>query len=153
MNKSELVSAVTKKLLEENKAKKMHAQRHKFYISDPDGNCAEFEIKRKLRSIPFTNKDVESILDAILDVTEESIRCGDGVSIQGFGNLCLHKRAARRTKKPGTNEWVEIEERLVPKFFFGNRLRMAARAFELIKEDSDTDAFPLPDPIYDFGEE
>ena len=153
MNKSELVSAAARKLCEENKAKKMHAQRHKFYISDVDGNRAEFEIKRKLRSIPFTKQDVELILDALLDVVEESLRCGDGIYIQGFGNLCLHKRAARRTKKPGTDEWVEIEERLVPKFIFGNRLRMAARAFELIREDSETPAFRLPKPIYDFGEE
>ena len=151
MFKPDLIDAVSERLEAENRRKPIMVQKHRFYISDSDGNKAQFVIKRKGKSYSFTKKDIELILDAILDSIEDALRSGDNVILKGFGSLVLHKRAARRTKKPGTEEWVEVEERLIPKFNYGNRLRMAARDAELLIKDKE-DAPKLPDPVYDFGE-
>ena len=151
MKKADLITAVYRRLDAENKRKPYKIQQHKFYITDSDGNKAQFTIKRKEGSYAFTKEDVETMLDAFLDVTEDAIRSGDGIYIKGFGALVLHKRAARRTKHPGTDVWCDVEERLVPKCNYGNRLRFAARDAELIIKDQEN-APKLPDPEYDFGE-
>lgn len=152
MNKGELVAAVTDKLYAENRRKTVRVQKHTFYISDSDGNSSSFTVDRKENEVAFNRKDISMILDAFMDVIEEEIRAGGDVSLSGFGSLFTHYRAARKTKYPGTDEWVDVEARLVPKFSFGSRLRMAARAAELIKKDADN-APQLPDPEYEFGEE
>lgn len=151
MHKPDLIRAVSKRLEAENRRKPVIVQKHRFYISDQEGNKAQFVIKRKGKSYSFTQKDIEMILDAILDSVEDALRSGDSVNLIGFGSLVLHKRAARRTKKPGTEEWVEVEERLIPKFNFGNRLRMAARDAELILKDK-ANVVGLPEPVYEPGE-
>lgn len=152
MNKTELVTAVSKKLFAENRRKPVRIQKHKFFISDSSGNQAEFVIDRKDKDVAYNTTDVTVILDAILEVIEDQIRSGEDVSIIGFGTLTTHKRAARSTKHPVTGEPVHVEERLVPKFISGSRLTLAARAAELVKKDADS-APKLPDPEYEFGEE
>ena len=75
------------------------------------------------------------MIDAIIECVEDALRNGDEISIKGFGNLHLHKRAARRTKQPGTDKWFDVEERLVPKFDYGTSLKMAARSYELLMKE------------------
>ena len=151
MKKAELIKAVWEKLSAENKRKPIKIQQHKFYITDSDGNKAQFTIKRRDSSYAFTKADVEAMFEALLDVTEDTLRSGDDINIRDFGSLVLHKRAARKTKHPGTDVWCDVEERLVPKFNYGNRLRMAARDAELIIKDKEK-APKLPEPEYEFGE-
>lgn len=148
MNKKELISAVSSKLREEDARKKMRVDKHKFYISDDSGNTAAFDIKQQEKSILYNKDDVRAIIDSTIEVMINAIRNGEEINIKGFGVLKLHKRAARRTKQPGTDTWFEVEERLVPKFFFGDQLRMAARSYELKCEDERNRIAPQP-PVYD----
>lgn len=152
MYKKELISAVTKRLYELDKRKPIRIQKHTFYISDSNGDSTSFEVGYRAGEYLYNSNDVANIIDATMDVIIDAIRSGDMVHINGFGELRLHRRAARRTVRPDTGEPVEVAERLVPKFFFGSKLRMAARSFELIRDEKEN-APKLPDPVYDDEED
>ena len=66
------------------------------------------------------------------------------MNIKGFGCLGLHYRAARRTKEPNSGEWCEIEARYVPKFAYGNDLRLAAKLYE-VSLGEQPEKLPEPD--------
>lgn len=131
MNKKELSSRVAEVLRANNIRKPVSVKKHTFHIVDEDGNTADFHIKQQDKNVLYTVDDTANIIDACLAVILDAIKNGEEISIKGFGNLGLHYRAARRTKEPNTGEWCEIEARYVPKFSYGNDLRMAARLYEL----------------------
>lgn len=135
MNKKELTSRVTDLLRDNDIRKPVTTPKHVFHISDDDGNVANFTVKRHDKGVIYTKDDVAIIIDYFIAVITDCIRRGEKVNIRGFGTLGLHKRAARRTKIPGTEEWVEVEGRYVPKFIFGDDLRAAARVYELSLDD------------------
>lgn len=131
MNKKDLIGRVTDTLRKNNLRKPVSMRKHTFHITDDEGNSANFNISKKEKSVIYTIDDVANIIDACLAVIVDSIKNGEEISIQGFGSLGLHYRAARRTKEPNSGEWCEIEARYVPKFSFGKDLRMAARLYEV----------------------
>lgn len=130
MNKKELISKVSDVLRANDTRKKVTAHKTVFHITDDHGNHTDFTIKRDERGLVYTVRDVTAIIETCLAVIEDSIRNGEKVSIQGFGVLDLNLRAARSTRHPDTGEFIEIKERYVPKFTYGNDLRVAARAYE-----------------------
>ena len=144
MNKKELIEKVTNVLQGNDIRKHVAAQKTTLHISDDYGNQSDFIIKKSSRGLLFTNKDVSTILDAVLAVVEDSLKDslkhGEDVSIHGFGTLGVHKRAARQTLHPVTGESIEVVARYVPKFNFGNLLRMAAKVYEmsLVDEENET---------------
>lgn len=131
MNKKELISRVTEALRVNNMRKPISVKKHTFHITDEDGNAADFHIKQQDKNVLYTVDDTANIIDACLAVILDAIKNGEEISIKGFGNLGLHYRAARRTKEPNSGEWCEVEARYVPKFAYGNDLRMAARLYEI----------------------
>lgn len=131
MNKKEFASRVAETLRENNMRKPVSVKKHTFHITDDEGNAADFNIKKRDKSVLYTVDDVTAIIDACLAVIFDTIRNGEEISIKGFGSLGLHYRAARRTKEPISGEWCEVEARYVPKFAYGNDLRMAARLYEI----------------------
>lgn len=140
MKKKDLVSKTVEVLRENNIRKPTAAQKTILHISDDYGNKSDFMIKKSESGLLFTVNDVTAIIDACLAVIEDSIKHGEDISIYGFGTLSVQRRAARQAKHPGTGETVNIEARYVPKFNFGNNLRMAAKVYELSlhdREDSD----------------
>lgn len=145
MNKKEFISRVTEVLRENNVRKPVSVKKHTFHITDDDGNAADFHIKQHDKNVIYTVEDTANFVDACLAVILDSLKNGEEISFKGFGSLGLHYRAARRTKEPNTGEWCEVEARYVPKFSFGNDLRMAAKLYELslppeqpeAKEDDD----------------
>lgn len=130
MNKKEFISKVAETLRENNLRKPVSMRKHTFHITDDDGNSADFNIRKQEKSVLYTVDDAANIIDACLAVILDSIKNGEEINIKGFGSLGLHYRAARRTKEPNSGEWCEIEARYVPKFAYGNDLRMAARLYE-----------------------
>ncbi len=144
MNKRELIRRVTEALRENNMRKPISVKKHTFHITDEEGNAADFLIKQQNKSVLYTVDDTTSIIDACLAVIVDAIKNGEEVSIQGFGSLGLHYRAARRTKEPNSGEWCEIEARYVPKFAFGKDLRMAARIYEVSLSEM-PEQLPEPD--------
>lgn len=135
MNKKDLISKTVDVLRENGIRKPVTAQKTVLHISDDYGNQSDFIVKKSDRGLLFTINDVTAIIDACLAVIEDSIKHGEDVSIHGFGTLGVHHRAARETKHPDTGETISVNARFVPKFNFGNSLRMAAKVYELSLAD------------------
>lgn len=135
MNKKELVSKVAEVLRSNNIRKPVSTPKQVFHISDDEGNQKDFVVKKTDKSVLYNTTDVSAIVDACLAVIEDSIKHGEEIYIHGFGALGVHKRAARTTKHPDTGEIVDVRARYVPKFSFGNNLRMAARMYEMSLDD------------------
>ena len=135
MNKKELVSKVAEVLRSNNVRKPVSTPKQVFHISDDEGNKKDFVVKQTDKSVLYNTTDVAAIVDACLAVIEDSIKHGEEIYIHGFGTLGVHQRAARTTKHPDTGQIVDVRARYVPKFSFGNNLRMAARVYEMSLDD------------------
>ena len=68
-------------------------------------------------------RDVENIVNAILDEICDALAQGNRVELRGFGAFSVKHRAARIGRNPRTGERVEVEEKHVPFFKTGKDLR------------------------------
>ena len=68
-------------------------------------------------------RDVEIIVNAILNEITETLAKGDRVELRGFGAFSVKNRGARVGRNPRTGERVEVEEKWVPFFKTGKDLR------------------------------
>lgn len=68
-------------------------------------------------------RDVENIVNAILDEIVGALARGDRVELRGFGAFSVRKRDARTGRNPRTGEHVEVAEKLVPFFKTGKEMR------------------------------
>jgi len=68
-------------------------------------------------------RDVENIINAILEEISAALAQGDRVELRGFGAFSVKNRAARIGRNPRTGERVEVEEKWVPFFKTGKDLR------------------------------
>lgn len=68
-------------------------------------------------------RDVENIVNAILNEITEALANGDRVELRGFGAFSVKNRGARVGRNPRTGERVEVEEKWVPFFKTGKDLR------------------------------
>lgn len=139
MNKKELIDKAVAVLRENDIRKPVAAQKTVLHISDDNGNQSDFTIRKSARGLLFTASDVTSIMDAFLAVIEDSIKRGEPISIHGFGTLGVNRRAERHTRHPETGEPVVVPECYVPKFNFGNTLRVAAKVYEMSLKDGGVD--------------
>jgi integration host factor subunit beta len=68
-------------------------------------------------------RDVERIVNIILDEIIASLARGDRVELRGFGAFTVKHRTARQGRNPRTGETVFVEEKFVPFFKTGKELR------------------------------
>jgi integration host factor subunit beta len=68
-------------------------------------------------------RDVENIVNAILDEIVAALARGDRVELRGFGAFSVKFRDARRGRNPRTGETVAVEQKVVPFFKTGKELR------------------------------
>ncbi len=68
-------------------------------------------------------RDVENVINAILDEIAEAIARGDRVELRGFGAFSVKRRNARVGRNPRTGTHVEVQEKSVPFFKTGKELR------------------------------
>lgn len=68
-------------------------------------------------------RDVENIVNAILDEITQALADGNRVELRGFGAFSVKNRPARIGRNPRTGEKVEVEEKWVPFFKTGKDLR------------------------------
>ncbi len=68
-------------------------------------------------------RDVEKIVNAILDEITEALSRGDRVELRGFGAFSVKRREARVGRNPRTGEQVAVEEKAVPFFKTGKEMR------------------------------
>jgi integration host factor subunit beta len=68
-------------------------------------------------------RDVENIVNAILDEITKALSEGNRVELRGFGAFSVKNRQPRTGRNPRTGEKVEVEEKWVPFFKTGKELR------------------------------
>jgi integration host factor subunit beta len=68
-------------------------------------------------------RDVENIVNAILDEITQALAEGSRVELRGFGAFSVKNRQPRTGRNPRTGEKVEVEEKWVPFFKTGKELR------------------------------
>ncbi len=68
-------------------------------------------------------RDVENIVNAILNEITAALARGDRVELRGFGAFTVKRRDARTGRNPRTGEAVPVNEKAVPFFKAGKELR------------------------------
>ena len=71
----------------------------------------------------LTQKSVGEVLTAIIDVTQDTVKKGEKVTLLGFGTFEPRKRAARNGRNPQTGEAIKIEAKTVPTFSAGKKFK------------------------------
>jgi len=74
-----------------------------------------------------SKKDVEAVIDNMVEVVTKSLQSGNKVTLTGFGTFKVSKRAAREGINPQTKERLQIPAMTVPKFTAGKSLKEAVR--------------------------
>jgi nucleoid DNA-binding protein len=75
----------------------------------------------------LSKKDVEMVLDTMIDSITEQLRQGNKVTFTGFGAFRVSKRAAREGINPQTKEKITIPAMTLPKFTAGKALKEAIK--------------------------
>ncbi|MCC0022206.1 MAG: integration host factor subunit beta [Nitratireductor sp.] len=68
-------------------------------------------------------RDVENIVNAILDEITQALSRGDRVELRGFGAFSVKHRKSRVGRNPRTGDQVPVDEKWVPFFKTGKELR------------------------------
>ncbi len=68
-------------------------------------------------------RDVENIVNAILDEIVKALARGDRVELRGFGAFSVKQRDGRTGRNPRTGEAVKVDPKLVPVFKTGKEMR------------------------------
>ena len=68
-------------------------------------------------------RDLENVVNAVLDEVGDAMARGDRVELRGFGAFSVKKRPARTGRNPRTGEQVDVEEKYVPQFKAGKEIR------------------------------
>ncbi len=68
-------------------------------------------------------RDLESVVNAILGEITDALSRGDRVELRGFGAFSVKHRDARVGRNPKTGERVDVEAKSVPFFKTGKELR------------------------------
>ncbi len=73
-------------------------------------------------------RDVENIVNAILNEITQALADGNRVELRGFGAFSVKNRKPRIGRNPRTGESVEVGEKWVPFFKTGKELRQRLNA-------------------------
>ncbi len=68
-------------------------------------------------------RDIEKIVNAILNEIAEALVRGDRVELRGFGAFSVKRRDARLGRNPRTGAHVDVDEKAVPFFKTGKEMR------------------------------
>lgn len=68
-------------------------------------------------------RDVERIINTLLDEVVEALKRGDRVELRGFGAFSVKERDARQGRNPRTGDAVAVNAKRVPFFKTGKELR------------------------------
>ncbi len=69
-------------------------------------------------------RDVENIVNAVLDTIVDALARGDRVELRGFGAFSVKTRDARIGRNPRTGETVEVASKAIPVFKTGKEMRL-----------------------------
>ena len=68
-------------------------------------------------------RDIETIIDAILGEITDALARGERVELRGFGAFSVKHRPARTGRNPRTGAHVSVEQKSVPFFKTGKEMR------------------------------
>ena len=68
-------------------------------------------------------RDIEKIVNAVLNGITEALIRGDRVELRGFGAFSVKRRDARLGRNPRTGTHVDVVEKAVPFFKTGKEMR------------------------------
>lgn len=68
-------------------------------------------------------RDIEKIVNVVLDEITEALADGHRAELRGFGSFAIKHRPERLGRNPRTGEEVVVEEKWVPVFRTGKELR------------------------------
>ena len=68
-------------------------------------------------------RDIEKIVNTILDEMIEALRRGDRVELRGFGAFSAKLRGARQGRNPRTGVVVSVAKKAIPYFKTGKEMR------------------------------
>lgn len=68
-------------------------------------------------------RDIEILVNAVLDEITVALARGDRVELRGFGTFSTKERDARLGRNPRTGEKVDVTEKRVPYFKSGKEIR------------------------------
>lgn len=71
----------------------------------------------------LTKKDVETVVNGVIDEITGALQKGEKVQFVGFGTFETRERASRSGRNPQTGETLEIPATVVPAFRPGNKLK------------------------------
>lgn len=88
------------------------------------------ELIRKIaeKHVGYPPKDVEFLVNQILEEFSKALANGDRIEIRGFGTICLHYRAPGRAHNPKTGKTVYTTGKHRPHFKPGKAMRERVHA-------------------------
>lgn len=138
VTKKDLAVRAAKIIRDSGYRKTIDIPKHRFTISDEDGNKHDFVVSGRTKTVSLDEKDTMAVVEAIRECIWEALTRGDRVRVQGIGSLGIAHRQAGRTKRFDTGEWIDIAERYVPKFVPSEKLKVIARVNgPLVNTDGD----------------
>ncbi len=75
----------------------------------------------------LAKKDVEAVIEAVVDTITKELSMGSKVTLTGFGTFKVSNRAAREGINPQTKAKITIPAMTVPKFTAGKGLKEAVK--------------------------
>lgn len=78
---------------------------------------------KALAKLDLSKAAVATLIDAVLDTIEGTLKKGEEVRLVGFGNFYVSKRAASKGRNPRTGEEISIKASKLPKFRAGKQLK------------------------------
>jgi nucleoid DNA-binding protein len=75
----------------------------------------------------LSKKDIEVVIDTMLEEITKAIKAGNKVALTGFGTFRVSARAARVGINPQTKASIQIPAMSVPKFTAGKALKEAVK--------------------------
>jgi DNA-binding protein HU-beta len=82
----------------------------------------------EMQRVLGSRKDAQTALDSILDTIGASLRKGESVTLSGFGTFKVQKKNGRTGRNPRTGETIQIEEKIIPRFVPGKKLKEAVNS-------------------------
>ena len=84
---------------------------------------SELILKIAQKNPHLFNRDIEEVVNAIFVEISQALSRGDRIELRGFGAFSIKHRRSRIGRNPRTGESVHVEEKKIPFFKTGKKLR------------------------------
>ena len=84
---------------------------------------SELILKISQKNPHLFNRDIEEVVNAIFVEISQALSRGDRIELRGFGAFSIKHRRSRIGRNPRTGESVHVDEKKIPFFKTGKKLR------------------------------